>query len=104
MAGLLLTPALINQDWGNAALNLARALAQCKGINDMIADTNRLPPGGQAGLEAAGMTVSDAGLMVSSFGDLAALYRIAHAQQQQVGNNDFFFNARLLFGTQPMPL
>jgi hypothetical protein len=50
------------------------------------------------------MTVSDAGLMVSSFGDLAALYRIAHAQQQQVGNNDFFFNARLLFGTQPMPL
>jgi hypothetical protein len=104
MAGLLLNSTLINQDWGNAALNLARALAQCKGISDMIADTQRLPPGGAAGLQAAGMTAADASLMVSSFGDLAALYRIAHAQQQQVGNNDFFFNARLLFGTQPMPL
>jgi hypothetical protein len=104
MAGLLLNSTLINQDWGNAALNLARALAQCKGISDMIADTQRLPPGGAAGLQAVGMTAADASLMVSSFGDLAALYRIAHAQQQQVGNNDFFFNARLLFGTQPMPL
>jgi hypothetical protein len=104
MAGLLLNSTLINQDWGNAALNLARALAQCKGISDMIADTQRLPPGGAAGLQAVGMTAADASLMVSSFGDLAALYRIAHGQQQQVGNNDFFFNARLLFGTQPMPL
>jgi hypothetical protein len=104
MAGLPLSPALINQNWGDAVYRLAQALAECKGINDMIADTNRLPPGGAAGLEAVGVTVSDAGLLVAGFGDLAALYRVGHGQQQQVGNSNFFFNAAGLLGTKPLPL
>jgi hypothetical protein len=107
MAGLLLTPSLINQNWGNAALALAQDLAVCNGINTLINDTGRLPrTGGQTSadaLVAVGISAADAPLLVSTFGDLAALYRIAHGQQQQVGNNDFFFSARQLLGTQPMP-
>ena len=109
MAGLMLNPQIINQDWGTAVLNVARDLALCKGINDLLNDTNRMPPtgqpdGGSSALQALGFSSSDAGLLIATFGDLAALYRVAHAQQQQVGNNDFFFNAKKLLGTVPMPL
>lgn len=109
MAGLLLSQTLINQNWGLAVQNLAQALAACKGINDLLNDTNRMPPtgspdGGSSALQGLGFSASDAGLIVASFGDLAALYRVSHAQQQQVGNNDFFFNAKKLLGTVPMPL
>lgn len=104
MAGLLLNPNIINQEWGTAVLNLARDLALCKGINDILNDADRMPGGGEAALEGLGFSSSDAGLIVASFGDLAALYRVSHAQQQQVGNNDFFFNAKKLLGTVPMPL
>jgi len=104
VAGLMLNPQIINQDWGTAVLNLARALAQCKGISDILSDTDRMPGGGSAALQSLGLSSSDAGLIVATFSDLAALYRVGHAQQQQVGNNDFFFNAKKLLGTVPMPL
>ena len=108
MAGLLLSPALINQDWGTLLLETATNLADCNGVNDLINDSTRLPrTGGQTSadaLVAVGVSASDAAILVASFGDLAALYRVAHAQQQQVGNNDFFFNARQLLGTSAMPL
>jgi len=104
VAGLQLNPQIINQDWGTAVLNAARALAQCKGINDILGDADRMPGGASSALQTLGFSSSDAGLLIASFGDLAALYRVSHAQQQQVGNNDFFFNAKKLLGTVPMPL
>ena len=104
MAGLLLNPQIINQDWGNAVMSLARDLALCKGINDLLNDADRMPGGGSAALQSLGLSSTDAGIIVASFGDIAALYRISHAQQQQVGNNDFFFNAKKMLGTVPMPL
>jgi len=108
VAGLMLNPQIINQDWGNAVMSLARDLALCKGINDVINDTDRLPRSqcqtSTDALVAAGLSQADAGIIVASFADIAALYRVAHAQQQQVGNNDFFFNAKKLLGTVPMPL
>ena len=104
MAGLILNPQIANQDWGNAVRSLATDLAACKGINDLLNDSDRMPGGGSAALQSLGFSSTDAGLIVASFGDLAALYRVAHAQQQQVGNNDFFFNAKKLLGTVPMPL
>jgi hypothetical protein len=104
MAGLMLNPQIINQDWGTAVLSVARDLALCKGINDVLSDTDRMPGGGSAALQSLGLSSSDAGLIVATFSDLAALYRVGHAQQQQVGNNDFFFNAKKLLGTVPMPL
>jgi hypothetical protein len=104
MAGLLLNVSLIAQDWGQAVFNLADALATVNGINTLIADAGRLPPGGEAGLEALdGMTTTDAGLYVATFGDLANLYKVAHGQQAQPGASDFFFNARQLLGTKAMP-
>ena len=104
MAGLILTPQFANQDWGNAVRNLATDLAACNGINGLLNDADRMPGGASSALQGLGFSASDAGLIVASFGDLAALYRVAHAQQQQVGNNDFFFNAKKLLGTVPMPL
>jgi hypothetical protein len=104
MPGLLLSSTLVNQNWGNAVQSLAEALAQCKGINDLLNDADRMPGGPSTALQNLGLSAADAGLLIASFGDLAALYRVAHAQQQQVGNNDFFFNAKKLLGTVPMPL
>ena len=111
MAGLMLNPQIINQDWGTAVLTLARALAQCNGIAALIGDTGRNPPGGSAGLQAAGLAAADADLMVASFTDIANLYGVAHGVAGfqvkigagNLGASDFFFNARKLMGTVPMP-
>jgi len=101
MPGLNSGTGVLNNTIGAAVLDLASALAKCNAVNDMLNDADRF--NGQAGLVAAGFSSNDATLIMNSFGDLAALYRVAHAQQQQVGNNDFFFNAKKLLGTVPMP-
>jgi hypothetical protein len=101
-AGLNSGLAVLNNNCGNALLDLARALANCNGLSTMLNDPLRY--NGQAGLTAAGMSAPGATLLLASFADVAALYRIAHAQQQQVGNNDFFFSAKQLLGPQAMPL
>jgi hypothetical protein len=101
-AGLSAGLSMLNNTCGNAVLNLAKALADCNGIAAMLNDTDRY--NGQTGLVAAGMSAAGATLLLASFTDIAALYKVAHAQQQQVGNNDFFFHAKLLLGAQPMPI
>jgi hypothetical protein len=106
MAGLLLTPALINQDWGNALLTAATSLAECNGINDLINDGVRLPRAqGQTStdaLVAAGLSQADATLHVSSFAEVAALWKFS-TNAQTVAMTDFWFHARQQFGTNPMP-
>ena len=53
MAGLMLNPQIINQDWGTALLNAATWLSTCSGINDLINDGVRLPrTGGQTSTDA----------------------------------------------------
>jgi hypothetical protein len=44
------------------------------------------------------MSAPDLALLRASLIDLDNLYKVAHGQQQQIGNNDFFFNAQHLFG------
>lgn len=100
MAGLLSSPQLIDQNWGQAVVNLAQDLAQCRGIAALIADTDRMPPGGAAGLVAKGYDQPTADLYVSTFTDLFSLYRVAHGI---TGPTDFFANAKKLMGTIPMP-
>lgn len=100
MAGLSLNTSLIDQNWGQAVVNLAQNLAQCRGIAALIADTARMPPGGSAGLVAKGYDQPTADLYVASFTDLFSLYKVAHGI---TGPQDFFANAKLLMGTIPMP-
>lgn len=106
MAGLLLSPSLINQDWGNLLLDTATKLAECNGVNDLINDGVRLPRAqGQNStdaLVAAGLSQTDAGLHVASFGAMAALWKFS-TNAQTVAMTDFWFQARQLFGTNPMP-
>jgi hypothetical protein len=104
MAGLLLSPALINQNWGNLLLDTATKLAECNGVNDLINDTVRLPRTGTStdALVAAGLSQTDAGLHVASFAAMAALWKFS-TNAQTTGMTDFWFQARQLFGTSPMP-
>jgi len=106
MAGLLLSPSLINQDWGKLLLETATKLAECDGVNDLINDTVRLPrTGGQTSTDAlvtAGLSQADATLHVASFAAMAALWKFS-TNAQTVAMTDFWFQARQLFGTKPMP-
>jgi hypothetical protein len=102
MAGLPAGTADFDRVFGNAIVAAAQALSACNGLNDLINDPIRMAPGGLAGLEAKGYDPTTAGLYVASFGDMASLYRVAHAQQAQAAENDFFFNAKLLMGTVPL--
>lgn len=102
MAGLLLNPQIANQQWGTLLLNTAKYLAACNGVNDLINDESRNPPGGAAGLEAMGFTTTDAGLLVPAFASIAALWR--HSTNQQAAPmTNFWFQAAQCFGTEPMP-
>ena len=102
-AGTAGTPAAasdVNRVCGNSVIQLAQALDQCEGVNSMLNDADRF--NGATGLQAnQGFTSAQATLIMASFADIHALYLVAHGQQQQVGNNDFFFNAKLLMGTTP---
>ena len=104
MAGLLLSPSLINQDWGNALYSAAAALSKCSGINDLINDSTRLPRTGTStdALVAAGLSQADATLHVASFAAMAALWKFS-TNAQTTAMTDFWFQARQLFGTEPMP-
>ena len=102
MAGMQTSQNTLDQTLGQAVVALARDLRNVNALNSMLLDTDRY--GGASGLIAKGIYTqqSDANLVIASFADLAALYQVAHAQRQQVGNNDFFFNAKLLMGTEPL--
>lgn len=99
-AGLPSDPASLNRTCGAAVTNFSKAFDDCNSLNAMLNDADRY--GGSAGLQAKGMGQPAADLLVASFADIHALYLVAHGQQQQVGNNDFFFHAKLLMGTTPV--
>jgi hypothetical protein len=104
MAGLILSPSLINQNWGTLLLDTAKKLAECNGVNDLINDTVRLPRTGTStdALVTAGLSTTDAGLHVASFAAMAALWKHS-TNVQAAAMTDFWFQARQLFGTNAMP-
>ena len=102
MAGLILSPALANQEWGTLLWTTARNLADCSGVFDLINDSGRVPPGGAAGLQAMGMSANDAGLHVAAFGAIAALWKHS-TNVQAAAMTDFWFSARQTMGTKPFP-
>jgi hypothetical protein len=51
-------------------------------------------------LTAKGYVAGDITLLRAGIFDMDKLHQIAHAQAQQVGNNDFFFHAGKLTGTK----
>ena len=103
MAGLILSPALANQNWGNLLLEAARKLAECSGVNDLLHDTTRLPGATPtAALLAEGFSQAEADLIVPSFAEVAAVWKFS-TNAQTVAMTDFWFHARQLFGTNAMP-
>jgi hypothetical protein len=53
-----------------------------------------------AELIALGYSQAEADLIQAAYTDLDNLRKVATGQQQQVGTNDFFFNAKKLLGLQ----
>jgi hypothetical protein len=53
-----------------------------------------------ADLIALGYTQAEVDLIQAAYTDLDNLRKVAAGQQQQVGTNDFFFNAKKLLGIQ----
>ena len=111
MAGFQTSVGAINQTAGLTVMQLATALANADAFNTALNSAQRM--GGQSGLVAAGISVSDAGLLIASFSDLANLVQIAKGAagflvqlpgQQAAGASNFFWNAQQLLGPQPNPL
>jgi hypothetical protein len=103
MAGLILSPALANQNWGNLLLATAENLAECNGVNDLLHDTTRLPGATPtAALLAQGFSQADADLIVPAFAEVAAVWKFS-TNAQAVAMTDFWFHARQMFGTKRMP-
>jgi hypothetical protein len=88
----------IDQQFGRAVTDLRDALARCSALNDQL--TGDTLTAAVLGALDQPYTAGEITLIQASFGDLAGLFRIAHGQQQQVGNNDFFFSARHLTGVR----
>ena len=100
-AGLPAGLADVNRAGGAALVAVAQALDTANGWFTMLTDADRF--NGATGLQAnQGFTLPQANLIMASFTDIHALYQVAHGHQQQVGNNDFFFNAKLLLGVTPI--
>lgn len=102
MAGLPQGKADLDRVLGNAVVGTAQALGQVVALNAMLNDPTRV--GGVAGLEALSYTPGDAGLVIASFGDLAAYAAVGAAGALPAGPNDYWFHAKLLMGTVPMPV
>lgn len=88
----------IDQQLGRAVTDLRDALARCSDINAQL--TGDTLTAAILGALDQPYTSAEITLIQNSFADLAALAQVAHAQRQQVGNNDFFFNARHLTGVR----
>lgn len=109
-AGLNSDSFALNDRLGRAVVTLAGALDDVVALNTMLNDGRRF--NGSTGLQAAPLAYSssDAGLIVAAYADMANLASVAHGQagfQVQIGAaplgaTDFFFNARLLMGVQPL--
>lgn len=98
MPGYPLSRNEIDQQIGRAVTDLRDALDRCLALNNQL--TGDTLTAAVLGALDQPYTAGEITLIQSSFADLAALYQVAHAQRQQVGNNDFFFNARHLTGVR----
>ena len=109
MTGLPVSHNEINRVAGTAVLDVVNALGEAVKVGQMLNDTGR--GFGQANLTANfEFTADEAGLIIASLSDLANLSAIAHGTAGfavqigagPLGPSDFFFNAKLLLGVNPM--
>lgn len=82
---------------GNVVLNLRNALREVEAFNSYL---NTLDDADLADVESGGVgyTADEITLLRASYVDLTKLSRIAHGQDEQVGPNNFFWNAAHLTG------
>jgi hypothetical protein len=99
MAGYPLDQNTFNQRTGRAVVNLRNALAECTAIKALLDDTSILGNADNSQIIALGFSGAEAVQFRAAFAALAKLDQIAHGQQQQVGNSDFFFDAKHLGGS-----
>jgi hypothetical protein len=102
MAGLPMTKADLDRVLGNAVVAAAQALGNVVALDAMLNDPARV--GGEAGLEALAYTPTEAGLVMASYADLTAYAAVGAAGQPAPGPNDYWFHAKLLMGTVPLPV
>jgi hypothetical protein len=92
----------INQATGRALAILASAWNDVLALNATLNDADRI--GGAAGLQSRfGFSASDAGLIIASYADMAALWEVARARRTQPAVSDFWYNAKRLTGTSGLP-
>lgn len=110
-AGLQADSFSLNDRIGRAVANLAAALDECSGINDMLNDANRaftiINTEGvfsSPKLTALGYSDDDITLIAEAFGALAGLRQLALGQVAQPGAQptNFFFQAQQLLGVVPL--
>jgi hypothetical protein len=102
MPGLQLIDYDINMATGRALAVLANAWNDVLALNNTLNDADRI--GGAAGLQSRfGFTASDAGLIIASYTDIAALWDVARARRTQPAVNDFWYNAKRLIGPSGLP-
>jgi hypothetical protein len=99
VAGLPMEAGDVNRAAGQGIVQVVEAFKTITGLNAMYQDTGR-------GYGIASLTTllgaPAANLIIASYGDLANLVAIAHAQQALAEPSDFFFNAKQLLGTTPL--
>lgn len=91
--GYTIDQATINNVVGSTVVQLRDTFADIRRLNNLFADKTA-----EQLATKYGYTIEEAQLLKASLFDLAKLSRIAAGQAEQVGNNDFFWNAGQLAG------
>lgn len=94
MAGIPINKDIVNQRAGYLVKTLRDTLAE-------ITRTKLILDGlGDEGMIALGFTQTEADLIQAAFFDLDKVRQVANGQAEQVGANDFFWNAKHLTGIE----
>lgn len=94
MAGIPITKDIVNSRVGYLTKQLRDTLNEITRTKAIFDDL------GDDGLTALGFTLTEAQLIRAAFFDLDKVRQVATGQAQQVGNNDFFWNAKHLTGIE----
>lgn len=100
MPGRELTSLDVNNRAAAVVEQLWSALEEASKLYRWLSDAN-ITGASDANLIAAGLTTEDITAIRAAATDLggpSGLWGVAHAQSHPSGNNDFFFNAKLLAG------
>ena len=94
--GFAITKADLDTRGGQLAMAVREDLRLCAAMCDLLNDTSVFA--NDAALTALGYTSGEVTQYRASFTDLKALYSLSHGGALPGGPNDYFFNAKHLWG------